>query len=192
MMKNFSKWIILQSEKKIAIWILILLAFFESSVFPIPPDLMLIPMILALREKAWFIAGVCTLASVSGGLAGYALGYYLFESFGEPLIEFYGYNDKLALFEEYYNRWGGWIVAAGGLTPLPYKLVTFSSGALALDPWVFLLSSILGRGLRFYILAALLWHFGPTIQRLFKGHYALVILLVLLALAGTFLAIGVL
>jgi membrane protein YqaA with SNARE-associated domain len=191
-MKHFYKWMIIQSSKKHAIWILATLAFVESIVFPIPPDIMLIPMIIALRNKAWFIAGVCTIASVAGGLVGYGLGNYLFQSFGEPVLEFYGYDQKLIIFEEYYKKWGAWVVTAGGLTPLPYKLVTLGSGALSLDPWVFFFASILGRGMRFFIIAALLWYFGPPIRKLFERHYGLVSLLILFCAAGTFLAIGVL
>jgi membrane protein YqaA with SNARE-associated domain len=191
-MKHFYKWMIIQSSKKHAIWILAALAFVESIVFPIPPDIMLIPMIIALRNKAWFIAGVCTIASVAGGLVGYGLGNYLFQSFGEPVLEFYSYEQKLIIFEEYYKKWGAWVVTAGGLTPLPYKLVTLGSGALSLDPWVFFFASILGRGMRFFIIAALLWYFGPPIRKLFERHYGLVSLLILFCAAGTFLAIGVL
>tara|TARA_Y100001970_G_scaffold294370_1_gene451915 strand:+ start:17330 stop:17905 length:576 start_codon:yes stop_codon:yes gene_type:complete len=191
-MRQLYEWTIKQSNKKSALWILSAVAFVESSVFPIPPDVLLIPIILASRNKAWMVAAICSVSSVAGGFVGYLLGYYLFGVFGQPLVDFYGYQDKLLLFEEYYNDWGGWIVAAGGVTPLPYKLVTIASGALHLDPWIFFIASMAGRGLRFFLVAALLWYFGPSIKKLLGQNFGLFLTLVLVTVVATFFILGLL
>ena len=128
-------------------------------------------MVLARRAKAWLLAGVCTAFHRSaGGLFGYAIGYYLFDAFGGPLLELWGNEEKLSIFERYRDEWGAWIVVAGGFTPLPYKLITIASGAGKLDIGVFILASLLARGLRFYIVAALLWQFGPPARAFIERH----------------------
>ena len=156
--------------KRHAVWALVAVAFAESSFFPIPPDLLLIPMVLAQRARAWLLAGVCTVSSVAGGLFGYAIGYFLFDALGGPLLELWGNEGKLATFERYRDEWGAWIVIAGGFTPLPYKLITIAGGAGKLDIGVFILCSLLARGLRFYIVAALLWQFGPPARAFIERH----------------------
>ena len=175
--------------KRHAVWALAAVAFAESSFFPIPPDLLLIPMVLACRTRAWLLAGICTLASVAGGLFGYAIGYYLFDAFGGPLLALWGNEERLAAFERYRDEWGAWIVAAGGFTPLPYKLITIASGAGRLDIGVFLIASLLARGLRFFIVAALLWQFGPPARAFIERHLGLAALLALGVLAAAVLAI---
>ena len=175
--------------KRHAIWALAAVAFAESSFFPIPPDLLLIPMILARRAKAWLLAGVCTLFSVGGGLFGYAIGYYLFDAFGGPLLDLWGNEEKLSIFERYRDEWGAWIVVAGGFTPLPYKLITIASGAGKLDIGVFILASLVARGLRFYIVAALLWQFGPPARAFIERHLGWVALGALVILIAAVLAI---
>jgi len=147
-----------------ALWALALVSFVESSVFPIPPDILIIPMVLAARERAFRIAAVATVASVLGGLAGYGIGYFLYETVGRPLIAFYGYADKFSDFQGYYNEWGAWIVGGAGLTPFPYKVITIASGVTALDPVVFMVASLVSRGLRFFIVAWLLWRFGAPVR----------------------------
>ena len=129
MLRRLYEWTLALAGKRHAVWALAAVAFAESSFFPIPPDLLLIPMVLARRAKAWLLAGVCTLFSVAGGLFGYAIGYYLFDAFGGPLLDLWGNEEKLATFERYRDEWGAWIVVAGGFTPLPYKLITIASGA---------------------------------------------------------------
>lgn len=191
MLRGLYDWMLTQAGRRHALWVLAGLSFAESSVFPIPPDVMLIPMVLAVRERAWLIAGVCTIASVTGGFAGYAIGHYLFDALGQPLIEFYGYEEKFTVFRDYYNEWGGWIVAAGGFTPLPYKVITIASGATTLDPWVFLVASTLARGARFFIVAALLWKFGPPIRALIERHLGKFALLFFALLIGAFLLLKV-
>ena len=165
-------------------------SFVESSVFPIPPDVMLIPMILAERARAWAIAAVCTGASVLGGLAGYAIGYAFWEAVGQPLMAFYGYEAKMGDFAARYNEWGAWIVFIAGITPFPYKVITIASGVAGLDIVVFTVASVLSRGLRFFVEAALLWRFGAPVQRFVKRHMGLLGIVFAITLIGGFLLIG--
>ncbi len=143
---------------------LAVVAFAESSFFPIPPDVMLIPMVLSDRARAFRNATICTIASVLGGFLGYAIGYFLFEAIGQPMLEFYGYGEKFDRFRGAYNEWGAWIVAFFGLTPFPYKVITIASGVTGLNLFTFAVASVLSRGARFYLVAFLLWQFGPPIR----------------------------
>jgi len=161
----------------------------ESSVFPIPPDVMLIPMVLADRAKAWRYALVCTLASVLGGLLGYLIGAVFFDLVGEPLMAFYGHADKFAEFQGKFAEWGAWAVFFAGVTPFPYKVITIASGFVHLDLLVFVLASVLARGLRFFLVAGLLWKFGAPIRSLLEAHLGKITLLFFLLLFGGFLAI---
>ena len=172
-----------------ATWGLVMVAFAESSVFPIPPDVLLIPMILAAREKAWKIAAVCTIASVAGGLAGYGIGHFLFEEIGKPMLAFYHYDAKFATFQETYNKWGAWAVFIAGVTPFPYKVITILSGTTGLDLPVFMVSSVLARGLRFFLVAALLWKFGEPIRAFIEKRLGILFVLFCLLLVGGFVAL---
>lgn len=165
-------------------------SFVESSVFPIPPDIMLIPMILAERARAWAVAAVCTAASVLGGLAGYAIGYAFWEAVGQPLMAFYGYEAKMGDFAARYNEWGAWIVFIAGITPFPYKVITIASGVAGLDIVVFAVASVLSRGLRFFVEAALLWRFGAPVQRFVERHMGLLGIVFAVTLIGGFLLVG--
>lgn len=175
-----------------AIWWLAAVAFIESSVFPIPPDVLLIPMILAARSRAFLFASVCTAASVLGGLFGYGIGHFLLETVGRPLIEFYGAVGALEGIKADFAENGWWIVLGGGATPFPYKIVTIASGALALDPWAFMAASVVGRGLRFFLVAALLWKFGEPIRNFIEQRLGLVVTVGFILLIGGFLAIKLL
>jgi membrane protein YqaA with SNARE-associated domain len=172
-----------------ALLALAVISFAESSVFPIPPDVLLIPMILAARERAWLIAGVCTLASVVGGVFGYAIGALLFDTLGQPIVEFYGYLDRYQEFQAGYEEWGAWIVAGAGFTPFPYKVITITSGVMQLDFAVFMIASIASRGARFFLLAALLWYFGPPIRSFIERYLAQLTILFFVLLFGGFVAL---
>lgn len=150
------------------------LAFAESSFFPIPIDIMMIPMILADRLKAWRLATITLVMSVLGGLAGYAIGAFLFEAIGKPIIDFYGYGEKFSSFKQLYHDWGILIVLVAGFTPIPFKVVTIASGAVALNPFLFFFVSIPARGARFYLVAALLWKFGDPIRDFIEKRLGLV------------------
>ena len=164
MLRRLYNWTMeLAAHRHAMAWIAVI-AFLESSVFPIPPDILLIPMVLAAPTRAWRIVTIVTTASVLGGLAGYAIGIFLFEVIGRAILDFYGYFDKFARFQEWYKEWGGWIVFAGGFSPVPYKVITIASGTVQLDIWTFAIVSIISRGVRFLIVAALLWKFGAEIR----------------------------
>ena len=168
-----------------AMWWMALVSFIESSVFPIPPDVMIVPMVLSDRAAAWRIAAVCTVTSVLGGLAGYAIGYFLYDTVGTQIVEFYGYGAKFENFRGTYAEYGAWIVAMAGLTPFPYKVITIASGVFALDPIVFVVASVLSRGLRFFIEAALLWKFGLPIREFIEKRLEiLTVVFVVLLFAG--------
>jgi len=172
-----------------ALLALAVLSFAESSIFPIPPYVLLIPMILAARERAWLIAGVCTAASVVGGVFGYAIGALLFDTLGQPIVEFYGYLDRYQEFQAGYEEWGAWIVAGAGFTPFPYKVITITSGVMQLDFGVFMIASIASRGARFFLVAALLWYFGPPIRSFIERYLAQLTILFFVLLFGGFVAL---
>jgi len=180
------------SRKKNAIYALGGISFAESIFFPIPPDVLLIPMVLANRQRAWLIAGVCTLTSVLGGLVGYAIGFWLFDTIGQALIEFYSLEEKAVLFQKHYSEWGAWIVGAGGFTPLPYKVITIASGLTQLDLGIFILASLVARGLRFYIVAGLLWRYGHKVQKLIERHLGKLTLLLVAVILAAFLILRLL
>ena len=132
----------------------------ESSIFPIPPDIMLIPMIIADRTKAWFLAFTCSLSSISGGLVGYAIGYYLFESIGIWIIEKYSLESAFTNFQSLFQEYGFWIIVLKGVTPIPFKIVAIAAGATGLNIWQFLLASTISRSIRFFMLATCLYFLG--------------------------------
>ena len=144
------------ASRRNAMYFLFAVAFIESSFFPIPPDVMLIPMVLAAPAKAWRIAGIATAASVLGGAFGYAIGVFFFDLIARPILTFYGYMHQFDVFKDYYHEWGAWIVFGAGITPFPYKVITIASGVVHLDFAVFMLASVVARGMRFYLVAWLL------------------------------------
>ncbi len=172
-----------------AMWGLALVAFVESSVFPIPPDVLIIPMVMAARSRAWLIAGVATLASVAGGALGYAIGYGFYETLGRPVLEFYGQSGRFAEFQQVYNELGWWLVIGAGLTPFPYKVITIASGVTGLDFFVFMAASVIGRAGRFFLVAALLWYLGPPVRVFIEKNLGLVTTIFFVCLFGGFLAV---
>jgi membrane protein YqaA with SNARE-associated domain len=160
MLRRFYDWCIEAADKPYAAWLMGAVAFAESSVFPIPPDTMLIPMSLAQPKRAWAFATLCTVTSVAGGLLGYAIGAYLYDSVGHWLIHLYGYGDRVEQFRELYVRYGAAIILLKGLTPIPYKIVTITSGFAGFNLGLFIICSIVARGLRFYLTAFLLNRYG--------------------------------
>ena len=164
-------------------------SFLESSVFPIPPDVMLIPMVLANRQRAFTIALVCTVASVLGGLLGYAIGYWFIETAGAWVIRTYGLEGGWAEFRAGFERWGIWIILIKGLTPIPYKLVTIACGAAHFDLVTFVWASMLTRGLRFYIVATLLWRYGEPIRAFIEKRLDVLAWSFLAVLVGGFVVV---
>lgn len=173
---------------KRATTILFWLAFAESSFFPIPPDLMLMPMVLAQRARAWFIAGICTLGSALGGVAGYVIGFALWDVIGQPMLDFYGYTEQFAEVAKNYDENGALIVFIAGFTPIPYKVITIASGALEMNLLVFFIASVIGRGSRFFLFAGLFYAFGPRIQSMMERYFGLITIGITIVLVGGFAA----
>ncbi len=172
------------AEHPRALWVLAFVAFIESSFFPIPPDLLLIPMVLAAPRRAFLIAGVATVASVAGGIFGYAIGAFAFDTLGQPILSALGKDAYFAEFAERYNEYGIWVVLAAGVTPFPYKVVTILSGATNLSFGVFVISSLVARALRFFVVAALLWYAGPTMRDFIEKRLGLMFTLFIIVLFG--------
>lgn len=189
MLRRLYDWMMRLASRPNALPALGVVSFAESSFFPIPPDAMIVPMVLARPDRAWSIALVATVTSVLGGIAGYAIGYYLLTTIGQTIIEAYHYEAEFAEFRQAYREWGLWIILIKGLTPIPYKLVTIASGAAAFDFPVFVLASIATRGLRFFAVAALLHFYGPPIRRFVERWLTLVTTIFLVGVVGGFLAV---
>ena len=168
MLRRLYDWCLAAADKPYATWLMGIVSFVESSFFPIPPDAMLIPMSLARPDKAYFYATVCTLTSVAGGVLGYLIGAVLYNSLGLWLIQLYGYGDKVEAFRESYAAWGGWIILLKGVTPIPYKIVTIASGFAGYNLLMFVLLSVVARGMRFYLLAFLLHRYGPRARSIIE------------------------
>lgn len=173
-----------QAEPALAI-----VSFAESSFFPIPPDVMLVPMVLADRRRAWRIAGVCLIASVLGGMLGYYIGYGLLETLGQWIISLYGMEGGLAQFQDWYQRYGLWVILIKGMTPIPYKIVTIASGIAHFSFPVFIIASVITRGIRFYLVAGLLYWYGEPIRAFIERRLTLVTTLFVVALVGGFVVI---
>jgi membrane protein YqaA with SNARE-associated domain len=161
MIRRLYDWCVDAAGRPYATWLMGFVSFIESSFFPIPPDAMLIPMSLARPDRAWFYAHVCTMTSVAGGVLGYFIGAVLYDSVGSWLIALYGYGDRVEAFREAYATWGTWIILIKGVTPIPYKIVTITSGFAGYSFVMFVLLSFVARGMRFYLLAFLLHRYGP-------------------------------
>lgn len=159
-------------------------SFVESSIFPLPPDILLVPMCLEKREKAFYFAGLCTIASVLGGVLGYSIGYFFWATIGDPLLNFYGLQGEFETFRQYFVDYGFWIVFIFGITFFPYKVITIASGVLMMNPVLFILASLASRGLRFFIEAGLLWKFGEKIRDFIEKRLALAVSVAVLIIAA--------
>ena len=189
MLRRFYNWTMGLAGHRNAVPALATVSFIESSIFPIPPDIMLIPMVLANKTRAFRLAFICTVASVFGGLLGYVIGVFLFDEIGRPLLEFYGFASKFEEFQVKYNDWGAWAVFVAGITPFPYKVITILSGVTSLNLTLFITASLAARGLRFFIVAGLLWKFGDPIRTLIEKYLSLLFILLSALLVGGFIAI---
>lgn len=188
MLRRLYDWTLALAARPAAPYALGAVSFAESSFFPVPPDVMLVPMALARPKQAWFYALICTLTSVAGGLFGYAIGALLYDSVGAWLFSLYGLTEGAEAFRASYAHYGHWIILLKGLTPIPYKLVTITSGFAGYDLFWFVVLSILTRGARFFILAAVLGRFGPIIKGTLERHFNAVMGVLAVALVGGFVA----
>jgi membrane protein YqaA with SNARE-associated domain len=189
MLKKTYDWLMQLSAGKNAPLALAAVSFAESSFFPIPPDVMLVPMVLAKREKAWWYAGLATISSVIGGLAGYAIGFFLLELIGKPLLAFYGKADGLAAFTQLFSEYGAIILLTKGMTPIPYKVLTISAGVAHMNLATFVGASIVARATRFFLVAGLLYFFGEPIRTFIEKRLILVTTLVVVSIVGGFVAL---
>jgi membrane protein YqaA with SNARE-associated domain len=189
LIRSLYDWTIRMADHPNALWVLALISFVESSFFPIPPDLLMIPMIIARPNRAFTIAAVAMAASVLGGLLGYAIGALAFDSIGRPILESLGKADSIEVFNEKFNQAGFWAVLLAGMTPFPYKVITIMSGWTGMNLATFLMTSILARGLRFFIIAGLLWKFGSPVRDFIEKRLGLVFIVFFVILIGGFLLV---
>ena len=177
LVRRLYDWCLDAAHKPYAMWMMGAVSFAESSFFPVPPDIMLIPMALARPERAYVMAAWCTVTSVLGGIAGYAIGALLYDSVGGWLIQLYGYGDKVETFRAAYAQWGAWIILLKGLTPIPYKIVTITSGFAGYNFLLFVVFSVITRGARFFVLAFLLHRYGERARHIIEKRLGLWVLL---------------
>jgi len=177
LLRRLYDWCLAAADKPYAMWLMGAVSFAESSFFPVPPDVMLIPMALARPERAYVMAFWCTVTSVAGGVLGYAIGALLYDSVGLWLIQLYGYGDKVEAFRDAYAQWGAWIILLKGLTPIPYKIVTITSGFAGYNLGLFILFSVITRGARFFVLAFLLHRYGESARHIIEKRLGLWVLL---------------
>ncbi|HBB84040.1 MAG TPA: DedA family protein [Sulfitobacter sp.] len=192
MIRRLYDWTLGLAQHRHALWALAVVAFVESSFFPIPPDILMIPMIIARPRRAWLIAGVALVASVLGGLLGYAIGALAFESLGQPILASLGKAEAMAEFSTRFNDMGFWAVLVAGVTPFPYKVITIMSGWTGMPLGTFIMTSILARGLRFFVVAGLLWRFGAPIRDFIERRLGLMFTLAVALLIGGFMVVKVL
>jgi membrane protein YqaA with SNARE-associated domain len=182
-------WVLHWAETPYGAWALFLLAFAESSFFPIPPDVLLIALAISIPTRALKYAMICTVGSLVGGVVGYGIGLYGFETIGRPIVEFYNGQEIMQGIKERYDQYGFFGVLAAAVTPLPYKIFTISSGMFKFDFSQFMLASIIGRSLRFFAVAALIWKFGAPIKGFIDRYFNLLAILFFVLLVGGFLVI---
>ena len=190
LLRSLYNWTLKKAEHKYSSWVLSIVSFAESSFFPIPPDVLLIPMIIAKRTKAWTYAFICTLSSVLGGVAGYAIGFFLFNTIGTLIVEFYHLTNSFNTFENYYKEYGILIVLGAGFTPFPFKFITIASGVFSLNIFLFIFTAFIARGFRFYLLAILLFIFGEKIKFLIDKYFNILAVLFFILLIGSFMLIN--
>ena len=191
MLRALYDWTMAQATHPRALWILAFVAFVESSFFPIPPDVLMIPMILARPKQAWLIALVALVASVAGGLLGYAIGAFAFDQIGAPMLAAMGKGAAMEAFNTRFNDFGFWPVLIAGITPFPYKVITIMSGWTGLPLGTFIVSSIIARGVRFFLIAALLYRFGAPVRDFIEKRLGLVFIVFVVLLLGGFYLVKV-
>jgi membrane protein YqaA with SNARE-associated domain len=189
MMQRLYHWMMQRAADRRASHALFWVSFIESSFFPIPPDVMLVPMVLANRAKAWWYATIATIGSVIGGVFGYAIGYFFLETVGKPILKFYGKAEAFGTFTQWFNDWGVWILIAKGMTPFPYKVLTIAAGVTKMNLLSFILASIIARSMRFYLVAGLLYCFGEPIRDFIERRLNLITTLLVVGIVGGFVAV---
>ncbi|MFT4782763.1 MAG: membrane protein YqaA with SNARE-associated domain [Paracoccaceae bacterium] len=189
MLRSLYNWTLSLAAGPYALWALAIVAFVESSVFPIPPDVLMIPMILATPRRAFLIAGVAMVSSVAGGMLGYAIGALFYEQIGAPILTMLGKEGAMVAFNDRFNGMGFWPVLIAGLTPFPYKVITIMSGWTGMSLGTFVVTSIVARGLRFFLVATLLWKFGDPIRTFIEKRLGLLTIVFVALLLGSFMLV---
>lgn len=182
-------WVLGWADRPGGVWALAGISFAESSFFPIPPDILLIPLCLAAPRRAFWYAGLCTAASVFGGMFGYLIGLLFFDSVGVWIIDLYGLEDFFAQVGSWYAAYAAWIVGAAGFTPIPYKVFTIAAGFFRVNFPVFVLASVAGRGGRFFLVAALLRLFGDSMKDFIDRYFNYLTVALAVAFVGGFLVL---
>ncbi|WP_439542442.1 YqaA family protein [Hyphomicrobium sp.] len=189
MMRRLYDWMMNLARSDRAPHALFAVSFIESSFFPIPPDVMLVPMVIANRLKAWWYATIATVGSVIGGVFGYAIGYFFFEQIGQPILEFYGKADGVTEFLNWFNVWSVWIIVLKGMTPFPFKVLTITAGMAHMPLLEFIAASVVARAMRFYLVAGLLYYFGEPIREFIEKRLTLVTTVFVVVLVLGFVAV---
>ena len=192
MFRGLYDWTLRLAHHRHAVRSMAAVSFAESSFFPIPPDVVLVPVVLANRDRAYTIAGICTIASVLGGILGYFIGYALLETVGAWLIRLYGMADGIESFQATFDTYGAWIILAKGLTPIPFKLITIASGIAQFSFGIFVVTAVITRAFRFYLIAFLLKRFGEPVQAFIERRLNLIGWALMIALIGGFAAVALL
>lgn len=174
---------------KYGVWALFFIAFVESSFFPLPPDIFLIAMCVALPAMSFRYAAICSVGSVLGGALGYGLGFWFMDGIGMTIIDWYGLSDKYEMVQQYFKEYDVWIVGTAGFTPIPYKLFTITAGFVHSHFITFMVVSLVARSARFFLVAALIWKFGPQIQNFINRYFNILSIAFVVLLAGGFLLI---
>jgi len=189
-LRGLYDWVEHFAETPYGLWALFLLAFAESSFFPVPPDVLLIALAVSIPARALRYALVCSVGSVLGGMFGYLIGYQFMEFIGFGILNFYGLTDKYESVAELYNRYNAWAVGIAGFTPIPYKVFTISAGAFKINFLVFLLASVVSRSARFFLVAGLIYMFGEQIRTFIERYFNILAVLFVLLLVAGFILIG--
>ncbi len=186
--KLYNRVIELARHKYASAW-LAFISFIESTIFPIPPDVMFVPMCISNRKKIWFYATICTVFSVIGGAVGYFLGAIFYDTIGFAILNMYSMHGKFTEFQQYYKEFGVLIVLAAGITPFPYKVITIASGVIGLNFFLFMISSLIARAFRFFLEAILLWYFGEKIRIFIEKHLGILTAIFVFLIIGGFILI---
>ncbi len=185
-LRKLYDWVLSWAETPYGVPALFVLAFTESSFFPVPPDVLLIALAISIPAKSLYYALVCSVGSVLGGMAGYLIGSEFMASVGHEIIRLYGFTDKWELVGSLYNRYAAWAVGIAGFTPIPYKVFTIAGGAFNIDFFVFVIASVISRSARFFLVAGLIYFFGPAIRGLIERYFNVLAVVFVVLLIGGF------
>jgi len=186
MLKRLYHWVLHWSVSPYGAWALFILAFSESSFFPIPPDVLLVALAVGKPEKSLKFAAICALGSILGGILGYVIGWQFMAAVGEKIVAFYGLSTKVEYIEVLYNRYDAWAVGIAGFTPIPYKVFTIAAGVFKINFFIFIAASAISRSARFFLVAGLIYYFGPGIQTFIEKYFNLLVVVFTILLVGSF------